>query len=151
MIKDSYLILDDNEIWTEKDCRKYLFDMEIGDYENNKELFEDKLCGYSFESKIQNLKGALYDNMKLVINHLGTWWNVPILDLTKYYHYEGFTIVFENFSEDKTAISFGVFTDDKLDKILIQSVLPIKDNSAFTFEDRIQKVVKDYKKFREGE
>lgn len=147
MIKDSYLILDDCEIWSEKDCRRYLFEMELGDYLNNKDefVFEDDnldYAGWSFDSKIKSLQGAIHDDITVVIDHLESLWNVPVLDLTKDYYYSDFRVSFESLDKNKQEIEIAVF---KGDKRLHEEIMPIKDRTIFTFEDRLQQVVRTCK------
>ena len=115
MIKDSYLVLDDREIWTEKQCRQYLLEEEQNDIMNNIDEYLNGELGFNIEHQLKCIKTAIKGDMDDVLDNLRTSWNVPVLDLTKDFIYKGIRAVFKK--NDTECITID-FYDDKTNKLL---------------------------------
>lgn len=112
MIKDSYLVLDDRAIWTEKQCRQYLLEEEQNDIVNNiNDYLDDTL---NIKNQLCYIKMAIKGKIEDVIYTLGNSWNVPILDLTKDYTYKGVKAVFKKKDDECITIDFYDIKTNKL-------------------------------------
>lgn len=105
MIKDSYLVLDDREIWTEKQCRNYLKEMELEDIVNNLDDYLDDTR--NIKEQLACVDTALHGEMEDVIYNLGNQWCVPILDLTKPYDYKDLRVEF--IKNDNECVTISIY------------------------------------------
>lgn len=118
MIKDSYLVLDDREIWTELQCRNYLKEMGLNDIVNNIDDYLDDTM--NIKEQLACVDTALHGEMEDVIYNLGNQWCVPILDLTKNFIYKGVKAVYKNWNNYAITISFyNDITNECLDSKVI--------------------------------
>ena len=104
MIKDSYLVLDDREIWTEKQCRNFLLEEEINDIKNNWLDYKEEF--FNISNQLDCIYKASNSNMNYVIETLEKSWAVPILDLTKDFYYNGVRVDFKKLDKECISVDF---------------------------------------------